>query len=153
MLNVVRHAGRLVEIRFSGSPTVADVLRFNEACRACIGTTTTETKQRAILCTDLRATMLFRPDVGDHLLDLMRGENRHVERNAFLGNGSALFSLQLERLVKQASGPGRRRVFAEPAALYGWIDGVLNEPERARLRAFLSDPGVVRRSSSRTDVA
>ncbi len=141
MLSVRRVVGRLVEIRFDGNPSVEDVERFNSECRACVVACSAETKRRAVLCTDLRQTHLFMPDVSERLLLLMRSANPHLERNAFLGNGTALLSLQVARLVNEAVNPGRRRLFTEPEPLCNWLDEVLSAVERARMREFLGVAG------------
>ena len=149
MLRVNRVVGRLVEIRFDGSPQVSDVERFNADCRACVMQCNVETKRRAVLCTDLRQTQLFMPDVSDRLLTLMRSDNPHLERNAFLGSGSALLALQVARLVKEAANPGRRRVFTETEPLCEWLDEVLSADERARMRSFISGEGSLSRIARR----
>ena len=136
-LSAVLQVGRLVEVRFEGNPTLPDVLAFNAQCRACVAACAAKGK-RAALCTDLRGTQLFQPEVSDELLALMRSDNPQLERNAFLSS-SALLTLQVQRLVNEAARPGRRRVFAEVLPMLQWLDEILDLGESARARMFLDD--------------
>jgi hypothetical protein len=64
--------------------------------------------------------------------------NAHLERSAFLLlPEGALFHLQAERVVREAKS-AVRRTFRDPRSLVAWLDDVLDDPERARVRAFLS---------------
>jgi hypothetical protein len=96
--------------------------------------------RKVILCTDLRATQLFAPDVASQIIDLMRGDNPRVERNGVLGNESALLTLQVQRLLIEAGSPGRRKIFTELPPLVTWLNEVLVPSERIRLLTFLGVP-------------
>jgi hypothetical protein len=94
-----------------------------------------------VLCTDLRRTQLFAPEVASQIIELMRFDNDRVERNGVLGNGSALLTLQVQRLLIEARSPGRRRIFTEVAPIVSWLTEVLTGEERARLLEFLEPNG------------
>jgi hypothetical protein len=137
MITVECHSGVLIELRFDGKPTLDDVARFKDETAALVTELWTRRARRVVLCTDLRATNLFAPEVASQIIDLMRGDNPRVDRNGVLGNESALLTLQVQRLLIEAGSPGRRRIFTSPPALAAWLGEVLEDSERARLRAFL----------------
>ena len=140
MLTAASHVGRLIELRLSGTPTLEDAERFERDAHACITRAVRQMKRAVIVCSDLRATHLFRPEVTDRLIHTMRGANPDLERNGMLGNGSALLTLQLARFIKEASGPDdRRRIFTQTAQLLDFLDELLTEAERARVRRFLAE--------------
>jgi hypothetical protein len=138
MLTAAWNVGRLIELRFSGSPTLEDVAQFERDSHACVVSCVARTKQPVVVCTDIRATQLFRPAVTDRLIQTMRGNNRMVERNGMLGNGSALMALQIVRLMKEAAGDHRRRIFVELEPLLDWLAASLTVEEQVRVRDFLA---------------
>ena len=139
MLTAAWRVGRLVELRLAGSPTLEDAARFEIDSRGTVAACVAKTKKPTVVCTDLRTTQLWRPEVTERLVSIMRHENIHVERNGLLGNGSALVGLQVTRLITKASGGARRRVFSQPEPLLLWLDELLTEPERKRVREFLGE--------------
>jgi hypothetical protein len=67
----------------------------------------------------------------------MRSENPKIERSApLLDSSSATFALQVDRMVRQASHPGRR-IFRDRAELRDWLQEPLGPDERTALEAFL----------------
>jgi hypothetical protein len=137
MITVECHVGVLIELRFDGTPSVDDVERFKAETAALVAERWARYERRVVLCTDLRATKLFAPDVASRIIDLMRSDNPRVERNGVLGNESGIFTLQVQRLLIEARSPGRRRVFTEPGELEAWLDESLQPEESNRLRQFL----------------
>ena len=140
MITVESHVGVLIELRFDGTATLDDVARFKAETAAMVTRLWERDHRRVVLCTDLRATQLFAPEVARQIIDLMRGDNPRVDRNGVLGNASALLTLQVQRLLIEAGSPGRRKIFTELPALVDWLDEVLTPGERVRLRAFLGGP-------------
>jgi len=65
--------------------------------------------------------------------------NPYLERSAILlpAEGAA-FHLQAARLVRESKSADRR-AFREPEEMAAWLDEVLDEGERAGVRAFLSE--------------
>jgi hypothetical protein len=137
MITIACHVGVLVELRFDGTPSIDDVERFKAETGALVAEQSARHARRVVLCTDLRATQLFAPEVASRIIDLMRSDNPRVERNGVLGNESAIFTLQVQRLLIEARSPGRRRVFTEPSELEAWLDESLRPEESSRLRQFL----------------
>lgn len=137
MITVECHSGVLIELRFDGAPTLDDVERFKTETAALVTRLSAEHGRRVTLCTDLRRTELFAPEVASRIIDLMRGDNPRVDRNGVLGSESALLTLQVQRLLIEAGSPGRRRIFTNPGTLIAWLDDALIEDERSRLRSFL----------------
>jgi hypothetical protein len=141
LLTIERKVGRLVEARFSGNPTVEDIAEWARAAEGLLKTGAARLGKGAVCCTDMRASALFRPAVTEALTSIMRADNRVVERNAILGIGGATFTLQLQRLLREAQPIGeiRRRVFIEQASMYQWLEELLTPVESARLRAFVDE--------------
>jgi len=130
--------GALIEICFIGSPSMDEVVAFEAKLVTLVRRIVKEKRRRAVLCTDLRACLVLRPDVSERVVKLMKNDNPHTERNAFIGIGSALLSLQLQRFISQSGGQSRRRMFAEVSPLMDWLSEVTTIPEQARLRMFLN---------------
>jgi len=141
LLTVERRVGRLVEARFAGNPTEADVAAWGRAADTCLKICVARTQKIAVCCTDLRPSALFRPAVSDELIAVMRKDNKLVERNALVGIGGATFTMQLQRLLREAAPVGavRRRVFIDPEEAFAWLDELLDAPERERVREFMRE--------------
>jgi hypothetical protein len=140
VLTVVRTVGRLVEARFSGNPSESDVVTFRQEADSCVRTAATLSGKPVVCCTDMRASALFRPSATEELITMMRADRSAIERNGILGTGGALFTLQLQRLLREAAGgEGRRRVFTDESLLFSWLDEVLTPGERIRARQFVAE--------------
>lgn len=124
-----------------GNPTDEDVLRFQAesvaACTACVAAT----KRLVIACPDFRAATLLRPNMAEKIAELMKRDNRNVERSGILAAKSATLTLQLTRLLRESTSESRRRVFTEIEPLFAWLDEALTMEERARLRDFVFELG------------
>jgi hypothetical protein len=126
-------AGRLLELRLHMPFPEEELTRFGEALRAAFAQRT----DRLVLCTDIRAVTVFPPVVADRLVAMMKTDNPRIERSAFLLSGSAVFGLQVERMIREAGNPARR-TFRDAPALTTWLGEVLTTAERARLETFLA---------------
>jgi serine/threonine protein kinase len=136
ILTATWHVGRLVELRLTGNPTMAEVHGFEVAARSCVGTCVVANKNKVVVCTDFRAGQILRPEVGDALVKLMQSENRHVERNGVLAHESPIVGLQASRLLNEASREPRRRLFTRIEPLCVWLGEALGENEVNRLHEF-----------------
>jgi hypothetical protein len=136
-VTIESRVGALVELRFTGSASMEEVVAF-EATLVTLVRRIVKNGRRAVICTDLRACQIFRPDVSDRIVRLMQNDNPHMERNAFLGQSSALLSLQIKRFIAESGELGRRRMFAEEPPLVAWLSEVTTIPEQTRLQAFLT---------------
>jgi hypothetical protein len=128
--------GRLVEVRVERLRALAELEAFNAAVFAAFRTA----GPGAIACADHRlASPFLSPEMADAWSHGMRVANKNVSRSAFLLDPANItFNLQIERIVRCAGHEGRR-VFTDQEELHRWLDGGLNQAERDRLRAFLSD--------------
>ena len=127
-------AGRLVECRVRSPIDLPQVAAFAERLRVVLPAAATA--GRAVICVDLRAANVFPPEVADGFTSIMRSDNAMLERSAFLAGESALFGLQVERLIRDAQNPARR-AFRDAALLRSWLGEVLDEAEKSRLGTFL----------------
>jgi hypothetical protein len=83
----------------------------------------------------LQADVLPVPVV-ETLISVMAASAPQVERTAFLVRESALFALQLERVIRNSNHPDRR-VFRSPDGLQEWLAEVLDPQEQTRLAQFI----------------
>jgi hypothetical protein len=139
MLTVACRVGRLLELRLAGNPSVEDADQFERDAHSNISRIVRETKKPIVVCSDLRASHLFKPEVSEKLIHTMKGASPNLERNGILGNNSALLFLQLARFVKETTQDSRRRVFTDVEPMLSWLDEVLTPAERARMRQFLNE--------------
>src|SRR5689334_16298177 len=70
-----------------------------------------------VACTDLRAARIVAPEVSELMLRFMRTRKTKIEHNALLISDSSIIGLQVERLIKGASHPGREVVRSVADAL------------------------------------
>jgi hypothetical protein len=127
--------GRFLEARISSPIAIAEVASFGLRLREILS----GTKGSVVICTDLRRANVFPPEVADAFVGLMKGDNPRVERSAFLAGESAMFGLQIERMLRDAGNPARKS-FRDRAALAAWLGELLDEKERVRLAAYLEEP-------------
>ena len=66
------------------------------------------------------------------------GLDPRVERTAFLIGESAIFALQVERIIRSSNNPNRR-AFREAAELLHWLEEVLTLGEQVQLEHFVRD--------------
>jgi hypothetical protein len=127
------NVGRLVEVRFDETVSVADMQGMGTSARALMA----RSDQRYVCAVDMRKTRVLAPDVADAVLAGLRPFNQRVERTGVLVPGdSPTLALQIERLHREA-GNATRRAFDEPRYLRAWLAALLDDEERARLDRFL----------------
>src|SRR5262245_3631351 len=127
-----RTMGRVILAKVASPIKLDDVMKM--AMR--MGALAAETPDRILLCTDLSEAVTFTPDVADVFLTIMRKDNPKILRSGFLCTANATFSLQLERMVREANSPARR-AFRDASSLLDWMAEVATPPERGQLRSFL----------------
>src|SRR3954470_7995362 len=108
MFSVEIRVGRLLEIRMESPLSDAEVLEFRNLTTA----TVVAANRPIIVCTDLLRARVFSPESAAQITSMMQKDNPLVERNAVLVGESALFSMQIERMLREA-GPRSRRTFRE----------------------------------------
>jgi hypothetical protein len=133
VLTVEIRVGRLAEAIFASPIDEPEADQFARR----IGQIIRDAGRPLVFCSDLRKVRVFPPAVADRFIAMMRSDNPGVERNALLIAEGSVFSLQIERMLREGKHPGRR-TFREEAPLVAYLDEVLDPPERARLRSFLA---------------
>ena len=124
--------GRLVEARLSWVNDAGDVGQFLERMQHAF-----KVAGESVICADWRQAMVLPPSASDALLLLLRQGNRHFVRSAILlPPENAVFSLQVERLCREAGNPARR-TFREVDPFRAWLREVLTPAESARAEEFI----------------
>ena len=126
--------GRLVEVRFASPLTLDEVRQFVGEHHAIIK----RLARKYVGVVDLLQADVFPVPVAETLIQLLSGVAPQLERTAFLIRDSAVFALQVERVILNSNHPDRR-VFREPVALLEWLGEVLDVQEQARLAQFVDD--------------
>lgn len=125
--------GRLVEARLCWMNHAGDVQRFLEQMRLAF-----KVAGESVICADWRRAGVLPPTAGDALLELLRQGNRHFIRSAvLLPSEDAVFTLQVERLCREAGNPARR-TFRQVKPLLAWLGEILTPLESARAAEFIS---------------
>ena len=127
-------AGRLIEVRVKPPLTLDEVKQFVVEHKAMVS----RIPDRYVGVVDLHRANVFPPEIADALVQLLSQMANRVERTAFLIGKSAVFALQIERVIRQAANPNRKS-FREPGPLKEWLGEVLNADERFRLDGFLAE--------------
>ncbi len=135
MFTVENQVGRLIEIRirstFGPNDFAGFAARLAEVSGALDG--------KLVGISDYRDARLLAPEVADKMVGSLRNTNPRVERAAVLmAEKAGVIVLQAERILREANNPNRR-VFRHADEAAAWLGEVLDEPERARLRAFLDE--------------
>lgn len=126
--------GRLVEARFASPLSLEEVKQFVAEHRAIIN----RLARKYVGVVDLLQADVFPVPVAEALIQLLSGVAPQLERTAFLIRDSALFAMQVERVVRNSNHPDRR-VFRDPEALKEYLAEVLDLQEQARLAQFVDD--------------
>jgi hypothetical protein len=132
---VACRVGRLIEARLKWLNGPADVQRLQTVMLEVFA----QAGQNGVICADWREALVFKPEVGDALVELLRRGNRQVNRSAVLLSASdATFGLQIERLFREAQSP-HRRSFRAIEPMLSWLGEALSPEERQRATAFLAE--------------
>jgi len=126
--------GRLVEVRFASPLTLDEVKQFIAEHHAIIK----KLARKYVGVVDLLQADVFPVPVAETLIQLLSTMAPQVERTAFLIRESALFALQVERVIRSSNNPNRR-AFREPEALQEWLAEILDPHEQGRLAQFVDD--------------
>jgi hypothetical protein len=132
MRNVV---GRLVEVRVASPLSLDEVAEFRQEHHAALR----ELPERYVGAVDLRHADIFPVEVAQRLIALLSEIAPLVERTGFLIGESAVFALQIERILRNSTHP-HRRAFREPEPLKAFLGEMLTPLERTRLDEFLGEP-------------
>jgi hypothetical protein len=136
MMSVENRTGRLCEVRFQSPITAAEVTGFLTQ----LGALVKSARARWLFCSDMRDALVMPSETADVLLDALKRDNPLIERHGVLLGESALFGLQIERMLKNAGSPARR-TFRNEADLHAWMAPLFTPDEAARARAFYAERG------------
>src|ERR1051325_1355612 len=128
MYKVENHVGRLVEVRLASPLDVPDVQRFVGEMMAVMQ----KVQGKYVGVVDMLDAHVFPAAVADTLSKMLSGAATRVERTAMLIGNSAVFGLQVERVIRDANNPNRR-VFRNPREMVSGLSEVLTPAEKARL--------------------
>lgn len=125
--------GRLLEVRLVTPVTLEDI----DQCQArLIGLF--DQHGEVVLVADYTRATVFSQEVAAKVLDMFKRGKGRVARSAALVSQSAVFSLQIERLIAQAGNPARRS-FHDPFEMKAFLGTALNHEEHIRLVQFLAE--------------
>ena len=144
MYTLENHVGRLMELRVESPVTLDQLQTFHSTVARLVK----PHSGQVAICTDLMGARVFPQPVTDRWTAIIQQENPAVERNAVLVGESAVFSMQVERILREA-GSVNRRSFRAANDLVAWLATILTQAERTRLNAFLREGVEMRRSSAR----
>jgi hypothetical protein len=132
--DIQQRVGRLIEVKLEYLSEVKDLVRIEEE----LGQAFTRAGAGAVICTDFRPIEVLSPEVGTALTEVFRRDNRRIERSAMLlSPANAIFSLQLERLLREAKNPARR-AFRDAQPLLKWLAEILTPDELARAKQMFA---------------
>ena len=134
MYTIDNRVGRLIEIRVESPVTEEELSQFHDKIAKLIK----PIKGQVASCTDLAGATVFLQPVAARWIEIIKQENPIVERNAILVGAGAVFSMQVERIIRQA-GFKTRKAFLVPTELTAWLGEILTVRERARLDQFLQE--------------
>jgi hypothetical protein len=132
MYSVRISVGRLLELTLSSPFESADLKPFQALVRDVLQAS----PNKVIACSDLRRATVFTQDIVTGLIDLMRSDNPKIERSGILIAGSAVFTMQMERIVRSSDHPDRR-TFRNTVDCITWLSDLLDPPERRQLQQFV----------------
>lgn len=132
--DIQQRVGRLIEVKLEYLSEVKDLVRIEEELSQAF----TRAGTGAVICSDFRTIEVLSPEVGTALTEVFRRDNRRIERSAMLlSPTNAIFSLQLERLLREAQNPARR-AFRDAQPLLKWLSEILTPEELARAKQMFA---------------
>ncbi|HEV7922269.1 MAG TPA: hypothetical protein VGR02_15900 [Thermoanaerobaculia bacterium] len=134
MFKVANHVGRLVEVRLASPLDLADVQRFVQEMVAVME----KVKGKYVGVVDMLDAHVFPAAVADKLSLMLSGAATRVERTAMLIGNSAVFGMQVERVIRDANNPNRR-VFRVTREMVSWLSEILTPAERARVERLAEE--------------
>jgi len=138
MYHVENHAGRLIEVKLASPLSLEEVHQFVQKHL--------ETMHRIpgkyVGVVNLLEAYVFPPAVAEGLVKLLSSAASHVERTALLIGESAVFGLQVGRVIRDSNNPNRR-AFHDPHELIAWLSEVLTPAEAKQLQRFVHEATTV----------
>lgn len=136
ILTAENHVGRLLEFRVMGHDMQAEeydlvMEEWKEASASAA-----KVNGKIVVIADMRGLQVMGPNVRAATERFIKGDNERLERSAIFGPAPGVFTLQLDRLRREAP-HSNRRVFNVAEELYRWLGEVLTGVEQARLKHFI----------------
>jgi hypothetical protein len=131
---VEHQAGRLIEVKLASPLSVEEVQQFTQKLIALMS----KIPGKYIGAVNLLEAYVFPPAVADGLSKLLSGASSHVERTALLIGESAVFGLQVERVIRESNNPNRR-AFRDGHEMVAWLSEVMTLHERMQLERFIRE--------------
>jgi len=135
MYHVENPAGRLIEVKLASPLSVDEVQQFAQKHIALMQKIP---GGKYVGLVNLLEAYVFPPAVAESLAKLLSGAASHVERSAYLIGESAVFSLQVERVIRDANNPNRRAFRHAPEAVT-WLSEILTPGERREAERFVRE--------------
>jgi hypothetical protein len=126
---------RIFVVRIESCDTVDEA----RAVAVAVGSAIKVAGGPVVATADMRRARLFTPEVADVFIALLRADNPHIERSAHLLGAGAAFTLQLERIVREAASPARR-TFRESREALTWLSEILTPRQQVWLRSWYDAP-------------
>lgn len=139
MYLVENHAGRLIEVKLASPLGIQEVEQFTQQHIALMR----KIPAKYVGVVNLLEAYVFPSVVADGLTKLLSGAASHVERTALLIGDSAVFGLQVERVIRESNNPNRR-AFRNGQELITWLSEVLTPAEHRQLEKFVREATMVR---------
>jgi hypothetical protein len=139
--HVENSAGRLIEVKLASPLTVEEVQQFAQKHIAIMQ----KIPGKYIGVVNLLEAYVFPAAVAEVLAKLLSGAASHVERSALLIGESAVFGLQVERVIRDANNPNRR-AFRHGNELVAWLSEVTTPAEQKELEKFIRESTVALRT-------
>ena len=139
MYLVENHAGRLIEVKLASPLAIQEVEQFTQQHLALMR----KIPAKYVGVVSLLEAYVFPSAVADGLTKLLSGAASHVERTALLIGDSAVFGLQVERVIRESNNPNRR-AFRNGQELITWLGEVLTPTEQKQLEKFVREATMVR---------
>lgn len=134
MYSVETHAGRLIEVKLASPLTLDEVRQFTHDHLAVMA----RIPGKYVGVVNLLGAHVFEPAVAEGLIKLLTVAASHVERSAYLIGESAIFSMQVERVIRESNSPNRR-AFRNGRELVAWVGEILTPAEQFQLERFIRD--------------
>jgi len=134
MYTIENRVGRLVELRVESPVTYEELLQFQDT----FGKVCKPIRGQVAVCTDFAGATVFTQPVTQRWTAIIKQDAPIVERNAVLVGEGAVFSMQVERIIREA-GYQNRKAFLLPTDLTTWLGEILTVRERTRLDGFLRE--------------
>ena len=133
MFRIEQSVGKLLEIQVANLASLEEMNQFRTQVMEAV----VHAPGKAVAVVDLRQPRIFAPEVASALEEMLKRANPKIDRSAvLLARDHAVFSLQLERIIRDAGNPSRR-TFRDADQLKAWLKDALTVPEQVRLDRFL----------------